>query len=319
VSTNSQCGPAALTRCPPPQCCSQYGWCDTADAYCGAGCQAGYGACANTSSSGSSSPGPTPLAPLVGGGNATPTVSATAAPPLAGGSLTTPLPPSARVDVVTTCAVPGTVAITFDDGAYVDHAAIAAAFTAAGGRATFFLNGDNWACIYDRAEAIKAAYDAGHQIASHTWSHADMAGLTAGGVAEEMNRLTGAFRRILGAVPVMMRPPYGSYTPATVDALRQLGFTTLAMWDVDSGDSLGAGVAAQQAAYTAADTATAHIILHHETVATTAGVMVPWAIAWARARGLAMVTLAECLGPGVDAYAPGGYVAPEARNPGWVC
>lgn len=314
MSANGQCGAATLTRCPPGLCCSQYGWCDGTDAYCGPGCQPGFGVCANASSS-SGSPAPSPVAPLVGG-NATPTSSGTAAPaaPSPG-----PVPPADAVAVVTTCAVPGTVAITFDDGAYVDHAAIAAAFTAAGGRVTFFLNGLNWACIYDRAEAIKAAYDGGHQIASHTWSHPDMATLTAAGVADEMDKLTVAFRRILGARPVMMRPPFGSYTAATVTALRGLGFTTLALWDVDSGDSLGAGVPAQQAAYAAADNATAHIILHHETVATTAAVMVPWAIDWARGRGLAMVTLAECLGPGVPAYAPDGYTAPEARNAGWAC
>ncbi len=35
-------------------------------------------------------------------------------------------------------------------------------------------------CIYDQAEIdrVKYVYNAGHQVASHTWSHADLTTLT---------------------------------------------------------------------------------------------------------------------------------------------
>ncbi len=34
-------GTCGTTGCPSGQCCSQYGWCGTEDAYCGSGCQSG--------------------------------------------------------------------------------------------------------------------------------------------------------------------------------------------------------------------------------------------------------------------------------------
>ncbi|KAI1772000.1 carbohydrate-binding module family 18 protein [Hypoxylon cercidicola] len=45
VSTNSRCGTAYGTQCPSGQCCSQYGYCGAGSAYCGTGCQSGYGTC----------------------------------------------------------------------------------------------------------------------------------------------------------------------------------------------------------------------------------------------------------------------------------
>ena len=40
---------------------------------------------------------------------------------------------------------------------------------AAGAKGTFFLTGTLYGCIYNQARAVKHAYEAGHQIASHTW------------------------------------------------------------------------------------------------------------------------------------------------------
>lgn len=33
-----------------------------------------------------------------------------------------------------------------------------------GGKATFFVNGNNWACIYDNADELIRRYKAGHLI-----------------------------------------------------------------------------------------------------------------------------------------------------------
>jgi peptidoglycan/xylan/chitin deacetylase (PgdA/CDA1 family) len=44
--------------------------------------------------------------------------------------------------IITSCTVPGTIALTFDDGPYIYSQEIVDALTAAGHRATFFQNGN---------------------------------------------------------------------------------------------------------------------------------------------------------------------------------
>ena len=45
VSTNGRCGNGFATSCPSSQCCSQYSYCGATTAYCGTGCQSGFGTC----------------------------------------------------------------------------------------------------------------------------------------------------------------------------------------------------------------------------------------------------------------------------------
>jgi peptidoglycan/xylan/chitin deacetylase (PgdA/CDA1 family) len=73
--------------------------------------------------------------------------------------------------VYTSCKNSGQFALTFDDGPVGYGAEIASYLESKGARGTFFVNGYNYGCIYDRADDILKRYKAGHQIASHTWSH----------------------------------------------------------------------------------------------------------------------------------------------------
>jgi hypothetical protein len=52
----------------------------------------------------------------------------------------------------------------------------------------------------------------GHQIASHTWSHADLSAISSAQRKDEMYKLEMALRNILGYIPTYMRPPYSSCT-----------------------------------------------------------------------------------------------------------
>lgn len=72
--------------------------------------------------------------------------------------------------IITTCTVPNTFAITFDDGPYIYTAHVLDILKAAGVRATFFVNGDNWQQILsDSGKALAQRTVAeGHQIGSHT-------------------------------------------------------------------------------------------------------------------------------------------------------
>lgn len=74
--------------------------------------------------------------------------------------------------MITGCAVPNTIALTFDDGPNIpttlqvlDH------LKEAGMQATFFVNGANYRNIYDddTAAVVKRMLREGHQIGSHTY------------------------------------------------------------------------------------------------------------------------------------------------------
>lgn len=204
------------------------------------------------------------------------------------------------IQIITQCTAPNTVAVTYDDGPTVYTSRIIDAFDAAGGKVTFFVNGLNYDCIYNHAETVRRAYASGHQIASHTWGHADLATLPDAAVAKQMTKLDAALRNIIGAVPTYMRPPYGSHTPATSTVLQSLGYTHLVMWDLDSGDSAGLTPEAQQAVYNNAATDVSHNVLHHDTSESVASIMTPFVINWAKGRNLRMVTVGECLGDPVE-------------------
>jgi len=217
--------------------------------------------------------------------------------------------------VVSQCTTPNTVAITFDDGPTIYTQQISDIFAQNGARVTFFVNGFNYGCIYDRSDTILSAFNSGHQIASHTWSHADLTTLSEAGVVDEAEKLQTALRKILGVSPTYVRPPYGSYNVNTLNAFGMVGFTTVALWDLDSGDSVGVGNVGQQDGYNAASTDVSHIVLQHDTSESTAS-MSQFIINWARSRNLQMVTVAECLGDTVPYM---GQTVPEVRNPTWIC
>src|SRR6478735_10575865 len=156
------CG-AGIGRCGTGLCCSQYGWCGSGLAWCGAGCQTAYGICNS------------------GGTTSTTTrTTTTTVPPT---TTTTTPSPTATLSVITRCTTPNTVAFTFDDGAYIYMRDIVNKFNAAGGKVTFFINGFNYGCLYDRASDILFAYNSGHQIGSHTWSHPSLISLTSAQIA----------------------------------------------------------------------------------------------------------------------------------------
>ncbi|KAK0236198.1 carbohydrate esterase family 4 protein [Armillaria nabsnona] len=231
-----------------------------------------------------------------------------------------PGPQSKRQEaqVVYGCTVPNTVALTFDDGPWVYLYDVSKALVAKGAKGTFFFNGNNYACIYDADEQkrVKYAYDNGHQVASHTWSHSDLTTLSWDQIHDEMWRVELALQRILGVVPAFMRPPYGNYN----DLVRSASYIRgqkLVIWDFDSGDSVGASVAESKSRYDQAISQHPDTLLplNHETIETTVHQVLPYVIDRLQAAGYRLVTLAECLGeaPYQSVGSPG---TPDAS---WTC
>ncbi|THH10445.1 hypothetical protein EW145_g1329 [Phellinidium pouzarii] len=222
-------------------------------------------------------------------------------------------------DVYSSCTEPNTVALTFDDGPYIYETEIVDLLNKNGIKATFFVNGYNWDCIYDDSviASLQYAYNSGHLIGSHTWSHPDLTTLSWDEIHDEMWKVELALSRIIGVWPAWMRPPYGNYNDLvrSASAIRN---QSLVIWDFDSQDSDGASVQESEQYYT--DLVNQHpsnvIALNHETYQTTAEQVLPFAIQALKAKGYNFATVAECLG-GKPAYH--GVFSPGTKDSSWTC
>jgi len=220
--------------------------------------------------------------------------------------------------VVTSCTVPNTVALTFDDGPYIYSQNIVDILDAKGVKGTFFVNGNNYGCIYDDMEitALQNAYSKGHQIGSHTWAHKDLATLTADQVESEFTLTDTALEKILGIKVAFMRPPYGSYNDDVLQVAAAHNQTAI-IWDFDSGDSVGESAANSEKDY---DTLVAKhpstiLTLNHETIQTTSTTVLPHALDVLLGANYSLVTVAECMG-----QSPYLSVAtPSAQDSSWTC
>lgn len=63
-----------------------------------------------------------------------------------------------RSQIITSCKRSGSFALTFDDGPYLYEKGISNFLSSRVGRGTFFVNGYNYACIYDQASVEQLRY-----------------------------------------------------------------------------------------------------------------------------------------------------------------
>ncbi|KAJ7930414.1 hypothetical protein B0H13DRAFT_1962077 [Mycena leptocephala] len=224
----------------------------------------------------------------------------------------------ATPQVYKACIKPNDIALTFDDGPYIYLRNISDQFTVVGAKATFFMNGNNWGCIYaaDRIASVQHAYAAGHMIGSHTWSHPDLTTFSAAQIQDQMFRMEEAFLRIIGVKPGFLRPPSGYYNK-NVQELAAARGQSLALWDWDTGDADGNSTAQSEALYDVVANGKVKnaVILQHETELTTATTLVPYALKLFKSKGYNLVTLAECLG--VEPYQATGKPQPQSTS--WTC
>jgi len=113
-------------------------------------------------------------------------------------------------------------------------------FASYGFKATFFVTGNNngkgaidttsaWSTVIKRMVAD------GHQVASHTWSHADLSKITEEQRINEMVKNEMAIRNIIGKYPTYMRPPYSSCSAACQTTMKNLGYV-VSYFDLDTDD-----------------------------------------------------------------------------------
>ncbi|KDN68681.1 putative chitin deacetylase [Colletotrichum sublineola] len=108
------------------------------------------------------------------------------------------------------CTIPGDVALTYHDGpaSYIDD--LLDLLNKYNASATFMIAGNNNAkgeidnATLPWASTIMRIYTDGHQITSHTWSHADLVGFSALPSKNDMYKPEIALRNILGVIPTYM-------------------------------------------------------------------------------------------------------------------
>lgn len=98
--------------------------------------------------------------------------------------------------------------------------------------ASFFLEG-NWA--KKNPDLVKIIVDAGHEIGNHSYSHPDMAKITAGRARDEMVKTNEVIEATTGKKCRWFAPPSGSYRDETVKIADSLNMETV-MWTVDTVD-----------------------------------------------------------------------------------
>lgn len=179
------------------------------------------------------------------------------------------------------------VALTFDDGPSDYTPAVLEILKEKGASATFFMIGRVAA---GNPAAVAAARTAGHEVESHSWSHADLTKLSADAVRDEIARGAAA---VGGAQ--FVRPPYGAYNTSVAEQAGLAGLR-IAMWTVDTLDWKTRNAAAILAKIKAGTKPGAVILLHDgggdrsQTV-----VVLPLVIDWLLQQGYALTTLQHIL------------------------
>lgn len=188
------------------------------------------------------------------------------------------------------CRVERCVAITFDDGPGLYTDKLLKALADAGARVTFFVLGDVSAA---RPAALRKIAAAGHEVATHTWSHRALPSLTDEQVRTQLTRSADTIESITGVRPDLMRPPYGSLSSRVTGILGAREWP-IVLWDVDPEDwkYKNADTVYQRVL---TRTAPGSIVLLHDIHATTVAA-VPRILAALAARGYTVVTVSELYG-----------------------
>lgn len=123
------------------------------------------------------------------------------------------------------------VALTFDDG---PHAKVTPELLKTlkkyDARATFFMLGQN---VEFNQQIVKDVYEAGHEIANHSWNHPQLTRLSQAEVKKQIDDTQKAIEKITGEKPKHLRPPYGAFNQNVKDAAKGMN---IELWTVDTMD-----------------------------------------------------------------------------------
>ncbi|KAI7890498.1 uncharacterized protein EV154DRAFT_465519 [Mucor mucedo] len=197
---------------------------------------------------------------------------------------------------------PGYVAITYDDGPNIYTSELVKLLDSNGVKATFFINGDNFLQLNDSViaqEALKNAYNSGHQIASHTWSHQNLDEIDGSKFDSEIVKLEQIVQQFVGKRPAYIRPPYGAASETTVKKLNDKGYQVIE-WSTDTKDYESHNTETEiehvKGSFTKANLDNGFIILAHDVYEQTTTDLTKALIKYIKDEGFKFCTVAECVG-----------------------
>lgn len=129
-------------------------------------------------------------------------------------------------DDISTCPL---ISQTFDDG---PGPATPKLLEALPGKTTFFTQGMN---VIRFPDTFRQQHAHGHLLASHTWSHPNLAGLRNEEIAAQIQWSIWAMNATAGIVPLYFRPPYGASDNRVRAVAKKFGLISV-FWDHDTYD-----------------------------------------------------------------------------------
>ena len=144
----------------------------------------------------------------------------------------TPAPPKEPAITFNSVHVDGPyIAMTFDDGPSATLTPKLLDLLAAHHiKATFFVLGE---MVAEHPEILARAAREGHEIASHSWSHPNLAKMSQESVRSQLQRTNDAIKNATGKGPVCFRPPYGSITERQKKWIHDEYGYDIILWDMD--------------------------------------------------------------------------------------
>ncbi|ORY97610.1 hypothetical protein BCR43DRAFT_523752 [Syncephalastrum racemosum] len=136
-----------------------------------------------------------------------------------------------RPDDVTTCPK-GQWGITYDDGPTQYTSKLYDFLDQKQQKATLFMIGGQ---VVQFPDLVKRAYNTGHELAMHTWSHSYLTTQTNEQIVAELKWTELAIKEVTGVSPRFFRPPYGDIDDRVRDIAKALGFVPV-IWDHDTDD-----------------------------------------------------------------------------------
>ena len=124
------------------------------------------------------------------------------------------------------------IALTFDDGPAAPDNRILAALEAVGGRATFFMVGQN---VKGHPDIIRRMMADGCELGNHSWNHPQLNKLSAGEVRSQISRTNDAIAAVAGHGATVMRCPYGATGGSVKSVLADMGYASI-LWSIDTLD-----------------------------------------------------------------------------------
>ncbi len=125
------------------------------------------------------------------------------------------------------------IALTFDDGPHYKYTAeILDILSEYDIKATFFVVGQ----LAERyPELILREISEGHEVASHTWSHPHLSGLSPSVLTSELSSTEELLYELAEYRPRLFRPPEGKYSDSVRRVAAELDYEVV-LWTVDTRD-----------------------------------------------------------------------------------